>query len=285
MADDPPPGPPGSGPPPTSDPPTLGGEPLETQDPDGVEPDDEADTDEQAAEPEVDEASRRRRRRQLILLLTPLSLAVIAGYVAIALTPTLGQKEGGHPLILLALDARNRNLLLAAEAVDALPFYFVALTRLLIVDPFTYLLGRRYGDTGLRWVENRFASLKPTVDLLEGIFRRAGWLAVAIAPGAIVCTLAGASGMAVPVFLAANIVGSVLRIFLIREIGFAFSGPVDSVRRFFDAYTIPLTIISFALAAWFLWSDYRRSGAAAENPVELAEELEAAVEVSEDERP
>lgn len=228
----------------------------------------------------TDDAERRRRRRELILLLTPLSLAVVAGYVASALTPTLLAR---HPLALVGLDARNRNLVLTASLVDAAPFYLVAVARLLVVDPFTYLLGRRYGDTGLRWVETRFVSLKPTLAFLERLFRRAGWLAVAIAPGAVVCTLAGAAGMGVAVFLVANVAGTVLRIFLLREIGFAFAGPVDAVRRFFDRYIVWTTLASVALVALWLWSERKRGAAEAETPVELADELEAAIEASEDE--
>lgn len=234
--------------------------------------------------PQLDEAGlreRRRRRRQLILLLTPLSLAVIAGYVASALTPTLLQKEGGHPLALLALDARNRNLILTADAVDAVPFYLVALARLLAVDPFTYLLGRRYGDAGLRWVEQRFTGLKPTVDFLERVFRRAGWLAVALAPGAIVCTLAGAAGMGLVTFAIANLGGTLVRIFLARQVGFAFSGPVDAIRRFFDRYIVWTTIASFALVALWFWSERKRGAADAETPAELADELEAEIEEAE----
>lgn len=230
------------------------------------------------AEPELDEAARRRRRRELILLLSPLSLAVVAGYVASALTPTLLAR---HPLALVALDARNRNLLVTASLVDAAPFYLVATLRLLAVDPFTYVLGRRYGDTGLRWVERRFSSLEPTVRFLERLFRRAGWVAVALAPGAIVCTLAGAAGMAIPLFFIANIGGTLLRIYLLRELGFAFAGPVDAIRRFFDRYIWWTTGVSIALTALWFWAERRRGRAEAETPVELADELEEALEEAE----
>lgn len=226
----------------------------------------------------VDERQRRRRRRSLILLLTPLSLAVVAGYVAAALTPTLLQEDGGHPLWLVALDARNRNLVLTAGAVAAVPFYTVALLRLLAVDPFTYLLGRRHGDAGLRWVESRFASLEPTVRFLERVFSKAGWLAVALAPGAIVCTLAGAANMPAGLFFVANIGGTVLRIFLLRQVGFAFSGPVDAIRRFFDRYIWWTTAASILLAVLWFWSERKGGKADAESPAELADELGAALD-------
>jgi len=233
--------------------------------------------------PDLDEAARRKRRRQLILLLTPVSLGIISGYVAAALTPTLLQKDGGHPLALLALDARNRNLILVSQSVDFLPYFLVGFARLLFTDPFTYLLGRRYGDVGLRWVEQRFASLKPTLDMFESIFRRAGWVAVALAPNLILCTLAGASGMSVRVFFAANILGTVARLILLREVGDVLSSPVDAVRRFFDRYIVWTTAASIILTALWFWSE-RRRGPTTENPAELADELEGAIESAE-ERP
>ncbi|MBI2168617.1 MAG: hypothetical protein HYU28_03825 [Actinobacteria bacterium] len=239
------------------------------------------------AEPPAEEAeaqalAQRRRRFQLIALLTPLSLAIVAGYVGAALTPTLLQKDGGHPLALIAIDARNRNLILTANSVAAVPFYTVAVLRLLAVDPFTYLLGRRYGDAGLRWVETRFSSLKPTVDFLERLFRRAGWLAVAIAPGAIACTLAGAAGMSVALFFTANILGTVTRIFLLRELGFAFAGPVDAIRRFFDRYIWWTTAASVVLTVWWFWSERKKGAADAESPAEMADELEEALDHAEE---
>lgn len=245
--------------------------------PDGspADPDDDPRGDPGGESPGESPEERRRRRRQLVLLLTPLSLAVVAGWVASALTPTLLAR---HPLLLVALDARNRNLVLAASLVGAAPLYLVATLRLLAVDPFTFLLGRWYGDAGLRWIERRFTSLQPTVDFLERIFRRAGWLAVALAPGAIVCTLAGAARMRVGTFLAANVIGTVARIYLLREVGVAFAGPVDAIRRFFDRYILWATLASVLLVVVWIWSERTRGRAEAESPLGLAEELEGELE-------
>ncbi len=223
-------------------------------------------------------AEQRRRRRELTILLTPLSLAVVAGLVANVLTPTLLQEDGGHPLALIALDPSNRNLVLAASSVDIVPFYVFATLRLVAVDPFTYLLGLRYGDAGVRWIERRLSGLKPTVDFLERAFKKAAPLAVALAPGAIVCTLAGAARMRVGLFAVANVGGTLARLAILRATGEVFAGPVGVLREFFDRYLLPTTVASVALVALWLWWERRRGAADAETPFELAEELEEELE-------
>lgn len=267
----------------SNDPPAgeTGGDPtLPDASPGGAPGDDPAPSDdrEPGDDSELSDEERRRRRRTLILLLTPLSLAVVAGFVASALTPTLLAR---HPLALIALDARNRNLILTASLVDPVPFYLVATARLLAVDPFTYLLGRKYGDAGVRWIERRFTGLKPTVEWLELVFAKAAPVAVALAPGAVICTLAGAAGMRVGVFFVANILGTVGRLVALRLTGEAFSGPVDVIRRFFDRYIVWTTLASIALVALWLWFERRQGAAEAETVGELADELETEIEESE----
>lgn len=241
-------------------------------------PDPEPDDPRNNPEPPVpleDDAERRRRHRELVVLLTPLTLAVVAGFVASALTPTLLAR---HPLALLALEPRTRNLLLTASLVDPVPYFVVATLRLLAVDPFTYVLGLKYGDAGIRWVERRFAGLKPTVDLLERLFHFFGPAAVALAPGAIVCTLAGATRMAVPVFVVANVGGTLARIAIVRQVGDVFSGPVDTLRRFFDRYIWWTTLASVALVVLWVLAERARGKREIETPGEMAEELEREIE-------
>lgn len=226
----------------------------------------------------VEAAERRRRIRRIALLLTPYSLAVVAGLVARGLAPTLLVKS---PLTLIALDARNLHLAAVASLVDPVPYYLVATTRLLAVDPFMFLIGRQYGDAGVRWVERRFTSLKPTIELLEKLFQKAGWLAVAAFPGPLICTLAGAAGMRVGIFLAFNVTGTLLRVALLREVGVALEGPVEAVRSFFDRYLIWATLVSIGLVVLWVWLDRIQGRAETESPEELAEELEHEIEAGE----
>ena len=233
---------------------------------------------EAAGEPGETDPERRRRRRELAILLTPLSLAVVSGFVASALTPTLLAR---HPLALVALDPRNRNLVLTASLVDTVPFFVVAALRMLVVDPFTFLLGRRYGDVGVDWIKRRFVGMAPTVEWLERLFGRAAPLAVAFAPGAVVCTLAGAARMSIPLFFTANLTGTVVRIAILRATGDIFSAPVDAVRRFFDRYIIWTTAASVILVLVWILMERQQGKAEVESPSDLAEELEERIEEAE----
>ena len=67
----------------------------------------------------------------LVLLVAPIVVLSTLGTIATALTPTLA---ANHPLLLIAMDARNRMLVLARE-VDVVPFVVVAVLRLSLSDP------------------------------------------------------------------------------------------------------------------------------------------------------
>ena len=51
-----------------------------------------------------------------------------------------------HPAWLIALNARNRNLILVSNYLDPWTFYGIGIVRLLISDPLFFLLGYWYGD-------------------------------------------------------------------------------------------------------------------------------------------
>src|SRR3954453_4154775 len=88
-------------------------------------------------------AEAQQRRRRLTLLLVPIACLVVASNVGSALAPTLSVHP---PLALLALDARNRHLVLVTNNLDALSYYAVGTFRLVLSDPLFYLLGYWYGE-------------------------------------------------------------------------------------------------------------------------------------------
>ena len=53
------------------------------------------------------------------------------------------------------MNARNRNLILVTNQLDAVSYYVVATLRLLLSDPLFFLIGYWYGDTALTWMEQR----------------------------------------------------------------------------------------------------------------------------------
>src|SRR5207253_669599 len=108
----------------------------------------------------------RLPRRKLILIVGPIVVLAIVGTITTALTPALAAR---HPLLLIILEARNRNLILARR-VDYLPFLLVASLRRMLTDPLYYLLGFHYGDRAVRWLEVK-AGLGSYARMMEKVFK------------------------------------------------------------------------------------------------------------------
>jgi len=193
---------------------------------------------------DVDEREERPKpsRRTLILLVAPIVLISTMGIVATAFTPALASR---HPLLLIALDARNRFLVLARE-VDLVPFVVVALLRCSFSDPLFYLLGRFYGEGALRWLEKKGGGGQLVV-LTEKFFHRAGYPMVFLFPGAIVCALAGQTGMSPVGFLIANVAGTLASIMAVRLFSAAISSPVEGLLGFFDRNIVATTTVTVGL--------------------------------------
>src|SRR3546814_10530958 len=84
--------------------------------------------------------------------MVPIVAMIIASNVGDALTTTLATS---HPLALVALNSRNRILVLVSGELDALSYYTVATLRLMLSDPLFFLLGYWYGDQAVSWMERR----------------------------------------------------------------------------------------------------------------------------------
>jgi membrane protein DedA with SNARE-associated domain len=181
-------------------------------------------------------------RRTLILLVTPIVLITTMGLIASAFTPTLATR---HPLLMIALDARNRFLVLARH-VDLAPFVIVAVLRRSFSDPLFYLLGRFYGENALRWLQKK-GGAGDLVPFTEKLFKRAGYPMVFAFPGAIVCALAGQTGMSPVGFVVANLAGTLTSVFLVRRFSSTIASPVEGLLRFFSRHIVATTAVSVGL--------------------------------------
>jgi membrane protein DedA with SNARE-associated domain len=231
-------------------------------------------------------ARRRLSRPALVALSTALIGFVVAGYVGDALAPTLVDT---HPLALLLLNPRVRNLVLITNQIDAVTFYVVGTLRLMVSDPLFYLLGYFYGDAAIRWAERRVPTYGQMFRTAERFFAKAAYPLVFIAPNGYICLFAGAAGMPVAAFFALNGIGTVVRLFLIRKFGEAFDDPIDSVLDFIGRYRVPILIGTMLLVAFSIWNERRlgetkvRALGHLEEELEEAErELEAETEKEED---
>ena len=178
-------------------------------------------------------ARGRPSRRTLWLLLAPVIVLSVFGLVADIFAAALVKD---HPLVQVFLNPRVRYLALAANETDAVPFFIVAFTRLVLLDPVYYLLGYFYGDTALRWIERKMGDTEGVLRMLERGFAKASYPMVMIAPNQFICVLAGAAGMRPVIFVALNLVGTVLRLLLIEQVADYFSSPLDSLLEFITRY-------------------------------------------------
>lgn len=191
----------------------------------------------------------------LKLLTLPIVGLIVLSNVGDALAPQLVDT---HPLQLLAMNARNRNLILVTNALDATSYYVVGTLRLLLADPLFFLVGYWYGDTAMAWMEARTKTFGGTLRQMEGWFGRAAYPLVFIAPNQYICLFAGAAGMSVPGFFVANITGTVARLYLIRRLGERFEEPIDDVLGFIQDNRTPLLVASIILFGVLLVRELRQ---------------------------
>jgi membrane protein DedA with SNARE-associated domain len=207
-----------------------------------------------------------------VLLAVPIAALIVMNNLGTALTTEWAER---HPLALIALNSQNRTLILTTNQLDAWSYYLVGSIRLLVADPFFFLIGHWYGDTALRWLEGRTKSFGQLLRQWEGFFSKAAYPLIFVAPNNPLCLLAGASGMSVTGFLLTNVAGTVTRLYLIRRLGNTFEEPLDDVLGFMRDNRMPLLVLSIALAAFFLVSELRTGRTGLEELEELVEEDEA----------
>ncbi len=220
-----------------------------------------------AVAPETTSPSRRR----LALLAVPIAVLIVMNNLGTALTPEWADR---HPLALIALNSQNRTLILTTNQLDAWSYYLVGSIRLLIADPFFFLIGHWYGDVALRWLEGRTKTFGQVIRQWEGFFSKAAYPLIFAAPNNPLCLLAGASGMSVTGFLITNVAGTVTRLFLIRQLGETFEEPLDDVLGFMGDNRTPLLVVSVGLALFFLVTELRSGHTGLEELEELVEEAE-----------
>jgi membrane protein DedA with SNARE-associated domain len=220
----------------------------------------------------VAELDRDRARKVVIRGVVGLLIVLVAmSYAGDLLTTTWADR---HPLALIALNSRNRILVLTTNQLDALSYYGVASVRLLISDPLFFAIGLWYGDGAIRWVERRSSNWGDMLRMFERGFSKASYLLVFVAPNNIICLLAGASGMTPLAFVLLNVTGTFARLVAIRVLGAPFESPIECVLGFFQDYRIPLLIASAVLVTISIVADRRKGGGDMEIIHELEEELE-----------
>jgi hypothetical protein len=115
------------------------------------------------------------------------------------------------------------------------------------------------GDRAIVWLERRSSTFGNIIRTWESLFRKASYPLVFIAPNNFICLFAGSAGMRPAAFVTLNVSGTFFRLFLIRQVGEAFSSPIDSLLGFIQDYRWPLTALSVGVVLFTIMND-RRSG-------------------------
>ena len=194
-------------------------------------------------------------RRVVTLITIPLIALTVISYIGDAIAPTL---VIDHPLLLMMMNPRNRNLVLVVNQVDPVTFYVVGTIRLLLTDPLWFLIGHWYGESALRWAERRTRTFGETLRWFERGFSKAAYPLVLIAPNNWICLFAGAAGMRVVTFFVLNILGTIGRLILIRALGEAFEAPIDQLLEWIREYRTILLVVSIVTVVVLVTLEYRK---------------------------
>lgn len=217
----------------------------------------------------------RPGRRRLTLILVPIVVLIALAYLGDVLWSTLVER---HPLWLISLNTRKRYLALVVPHTDAWSFYLVGTARQVVADPLFYLLGRWYGDAGVRWLERKLGDGGSLVRFMERGFAKASWPMVALFPNNLICMLAGASAMPPWLFLALNVGGTIVSMVVLRAFGDIFESPIRAVTGFVDQYRWWLLGVSAALVLLNVALQRRKGTSDLDSPAEIQKQLESEAE-------
>lgn len=193
--------------------------------------------------------------RPIVVVCIAISIvSMVSGWLGDLLLAQLVDK---NPVALIALNPRNRNLILATNELDAATFYLVGFFRLVFSDPVNFLLGFWFGDRAISWTERRSRTYGPLIRDGEEWFRKLSYPLIFLAPNNIICALAGATGVRAGVFAFLNITGTLFRLVMIRLVGETLESPIGSVVDFIARYRTPILIISALGVAWTVFGEFR----------------------------
>jgi membrane protein DedA with SNARE-associated domain len=191
----------------------------------------------------------------------PLGVTAAANVAGTAFMPYLLARA---PLVLVLLSPVFRHLVLVSPSVGALPLFLVAVPRHFLPDPFMYFLGREYGPLAVEWAEANSPSTARMVRQLEKLFAKVGPAALLVSPEVLVSMLAGAARVPFPLFVAFNLIGTVLNVFVARWFGDVFERQIHAITGFFRGHVAVVTAVSVAVVLALNW--YSRRNTATEEP-------------------
>lgn len=191
--------------------------------------------------------------RRLVVVITSCLFAM--GTIGSNIGPAL---VDNHPLLVISLSARNRNLFGSVPYIDPFPFFVVGFVRLLAAAVALFFVGRWYGERALRWTESQVGEMPRIYKWTEAATARAGWLAVLLMPTSnIVCLLVGHLKMPPKKFLALIVAGIVIRLNVLWVGGQIFEDQIRWTLSHIERYQWWIVGLLFGIS--FLQTSSRRS--------------------------
>ena len=190
----------------------------------------------------------KRARTSLLVCAAAL---YISGTIGSNLGPALVDE---HPVVVLLLSSRNRNLFLSVPYIDPIPYAVVGFVRLFLVAVVLYLVGRWFGNRAVSWTERQVGELPALYRWFERGMDRAGWAFVLLMPGSnLVCLMAGHRRMAIRPFVTLLVAGLIAKLAMLWAAGKVFEEQIESLLDWIEQYqwkiVIALFVISFLQSA------------------------------------
>jgi membrane protein DedA with SNARE-associated domain len=206
----------------------------------------------------------------------PLVLLTVLSWVGTLATPALA---GTAPLALLLLCPTTPTMVLAAASNPLWLFVLVGTFRLAVADPFNFMVGRLWGRQAIEWSSQRSRIARVVWRVTERAMSRCGLLVVAIHPAGSVMVLAGATGMSAGLVAAADLIGTVVYLILLKIAAPFAVGPLQPLSHVLARHALLTTsavVVVAAVAAGFAWQVRRRALAFDDELAELLDEPELA---------
>lgn len=182
--------------------------------------------------------------RKAVLTLT--SLLFVIGTIGSNIGPAL---VDDHPVWVLTLSSRNRNLFGSVPYIDPLPYVLIGFTRVLIAGIALYLVGKWYGARALGWVESNMGELPAIYRWTERIVDRAGSVALVLMPGSnIVCLMLGHRKMPPRRFVPLLMVGIAIKLAVLWQGGRIFEDQIRSFLNYIEKYQWWVVIALFSVS-------------------------------------
>lgn len=180
-----------------------------------------------------------RDRKIVRLCLAVMGALAVGSWIGVASSPYL---VNNYPLLLVAISARSRHIILVTPLVAAPMLLLVACLRNLVFTALSFFLGRSLGEPGLVWLEQRSKGFGRFVRWLERFFLRWSYLAVFVFPFGTMAFVAGVARMRPLRFFAVAIPGITFRLSLYILLGDSMRGPIMNFLELVRAHQVSVTI-------------------------------------------